>query len=239
MDDQANNQDPAAPRCARRPGLRERATSRRCEPEPGRPPAEHDGWDHQFSLQIENWSAACWEQTRRLRALLRGAGVALKAGDVKWTLAQAEVAGEAVQRIADRFDGSARPFIGGVTIILNTKSEPWWAPFWRWRNKKPASFRFGGYEDRGKICMRADNVNLRSLLHEMGHYYDEKHRLSRGYQKQLGQAGLALETNRFEDFANAFRDFVLCNLEAGVRRDYLARLHNKQIDGASPRGRQG
>jgi hypothetical protein len=205
------------------------------EHEHGYVPTEHDWWDHQFSLQFEDWNAGCWEQTHPLRTLLWAAGVTLKAGDIKWTVAQAEVVGEAVQRIADRFDGSPRPAIGGVIIILKTVTEPWWGPVWRWRNKKPAGFRFGGYEDRGKIHMRPHNVNVASLLHEMGHYYDEKHHLSRSYQKQVKQAGIDIETNRFEDFANAFRDWVLCNLEPGARRDYLDRLRVRRMGGAPPR----
>jgi RHS repeat-associated protein len=198
------------------------------EQEHGRPATEQDWWDYQFSLQIENWIAACWEQTYQLRTLLWGAEVTIKAGDIKWTIAQAEVVGEAVQRIADRFDGNVRPFIGGLIVILKTNTDPWWAPLWRWWNKQPADFRFGGYEQGGKIYMRADNVNVGGLLHEMGHYYDEEDRLSRAYQKHVKQAGLDIQTNRFEDFANAFRDYVLGNLMAAARRDYFDQLRVQQ-----------
>jgi hypothetical protein len=190
----------------------------------GHPPGEQDGWDYHFSLQFRDWNAASWEQTYPLRTLLRAAGVTLKAGDVQWTVAQAEVVGRAVQRITDRFDGDPRPVIGGAIVILKTVTNPWWAPLWRWRNKKPRSFRFGGYQYRGKIYMRPHNVRTASLLHEMGHYYDEKRHLSRAYEKQVRQAGLDIDTNRFEDFANAFRDYVLGKLESGVKHDYLDRL---------------
>mgnify|MGYP000166421576 CR=1 FL=1 len=154
--------------------------------------------------------------------------VTIKADDVKWTITQAELVGEAVQRIRNRFGGDVRRFIGGVTIILKTETEPLWAPLWRWWNRQPADFRFGGYEEGGKIYMRADNVNVGGLLHEMGHYYDEKERLSRDYQKRLREAGVAIQTNRFEDFANAFRDYVLGNLMAAARQDYFDQLRIDQ-----------
>jgi len=185
-------------------------------------------WEDRFSRQIEGWSAADREQTYALQRLLWEAGITIRAADVRWTMAQIEALGEAVQRIADRFEGNARPVIAGAAIILRTKADPWWAPLWRWRNRKPAGYRFGAYENRGKICMTANSVNVGGLLHEMGHYYDEKHRLSRAYQAHVKKAGLEIETNRFEDFANAFRDYVLDRPMAAARREYLEQLRIQQ-----------
>lgn len=181
-------------------------------------------WDEKFSRQIEGWSAAGWAQTGELRRLLCEAGVTLRAADVKWTVAQVGIVGEAVQRIADRFDGEARALVGGVTIILQSQANPCWAPLWRWWNRKPAGYRFGAYQNRGKICVTPNHVNVGGLLHEMGHYYDEKHRLSRAYQAHVKGAGLEIETNRFEDFANAFAAHVLDKPMVAARRAYLEDL---------------
>jgi hypothetical protein len=185
-------------------------------------------WGEEFSRQIEGWGAACWAETGELRKLLWEAGVTLRAGDVRWTAAQATVVGEAVQRIADRFDGKARPLVGGVTLILQSQASPWWAPLWRWWNRKPAGYRFGAYQNRGKICVTPSYVNVGGLVHELGHYYDEKQRLSRAYQAHVKQAGLELETNRFEDFANAFAAYVLDRPLAAARRGYLEQLRIQQ-----------
>lgn len=185
-------------------------------------------WDDRFSLQVEDWSAAGWAQMEAPRRLLWEAGIALRAADVRWTVAQVNVVGEVVQRIADRFDGSARPIISGVTIVLQTQANPWWAPLWRWWNRKPAGYRFGAYQNRGKIRVKPNHVNVGSLLHEMGHYYDEKHRLSRAYRAHVKKAGLEIETNRFEDFANAFAAYVLDKPMATARRAYLEELRIRQ-----------
>ena len=48
------------------------------EQEHGRPPTEQDWWDYQFSLQIENWIAALWDQTYGLRSLFWNAEVTTK-----------------------------------------------------------------------------------------------------------------------------------------------------------------
>ena len=201
--------------------------------EPARPLAERARWDAEFSQQIEGWTAACWEETAPLRELLWEAGVTLRAGERKWTLVQAEAVGEAVRRIADRFEGDARPIVGGVTVVLRTKTEPWWAPLWRWRHRKPATYRFGAYENRGVIHTKPATLQVGAILHEMGHYCDERGRLSRGYRKRVKGAGLEMETNRFEDFANAFRDYVLGRPQAGVRRDYFERLRRSSHHGGT------
>jgi RHS repeat-associated protein len=192
------------------------------EQEHGRTPTEQDWWDYQFSLQIENWKAALWEQTFGLRSVLWNAEVTVRAGDLKWTLQQVGVVRDAVQSIADRFGGSVSRFTGGVTIILDTECEPWWGWAWRILFNKPG-IDFGGYQEGKKIHFEADNINVVGIIHELGHYFDKRNhnRISRDYQEELSRVGLAVDTNRYEDFANAFMEFVLGRDLDLVKEEYL------------------
>ncbi len=170
------------------------------EEEHGRPPTEQDWWDYQFSLQIENWIAACWEQTYQLRTLLWGADVTIKADDIKWTIAQVERVGEAVKHIAGRFGGDVRRFIGGITVIMQTEVKPWWTKI------MDPNGNYGGYEYRGKLYMEPD-TNLAAIVHEMGHYWAEKDDLLSDYWGQV--RAFMIIPDRSEDFAEAFRFYVL------------------------------
>lgn len=167
---------------------------------------------------------ARWPEAEPLRDELWRAGVALRAGDVPWTPEGVEVVAEAVRCVAGYCGGDARELLGGLVLILEARTEPWWGPLWRLWNRKPAGMRFGGYQYRGKIHLRADNVRLATVIHEMGHYVDEKRRLSRAYRRHLRASGLRVQTNRFEDLANAFAAHVLGHSLDAVRRGYLEGL---------------
>jgi len=171
------------------------------EQQHGCPPTEQDWWDYQFSLQFAEWIAGFWEHTASLRALLWNAGVTLQRGDIGWRIAQAELVGEAVRRVQDRFGGGIRQFVGGLTVILQSVVKPWWT-----RITDPKALGYGGYEALGKIFL-GPNMNLSAIVHEMGHYWDEKQGLSREYWNQVG--GSKFIDNRFEDFAESFRHYVL------------------------------
>ena len=155
-------------------------------------------WDEDLALQAGPELLARWPEAEPLRDELWRAGIIVRAGDVPWTLDALEVAAEGVRRAAERCGGDARALFEGLVLILESRTEPWWAPLWRLWNRKPASVRFGAYQNRGKIHLRAGNVNLAVVVHEMGHYLDEKHHLSRAYRRRLRAAGLRLQTNRFE-----------------------------------------
>lgn len=105
-----------------------------------------------------------------------------------------------MQRIGDRFGGDVRRFVGGVTVILETEVKPWWTKISDPRGN------YSGYECGGKIFMEAD-ISLAGLIHEMGHYWDEKEHLSRSYWKRV--RAFMIIPDRFEDFAEAFRHYVL------------------------------
>jgi RHS repeat-associated protein len=196
----------------------------RFEQEHGRPATDQDWWDYQFSLQFDEWIAGFWEYTASLRALLWGADVTIKRGDTGWRIAQAEAVEEAVWQIGNRFGGDVRRFIGGLTIIMNTEAEPWWARLWRWWNKKPADFGFGMYQEGDEIHADTNYVNVGGFLHEMGHYFAGKHRLEGEYKRNLIQAGLSLQTNASEDFANSFSAYVRRSLTEPTRKDFFSQF---------------
>jgi len=181
-------------------------------------------WDEYTALQAGAELLARWAQAEPLRDELWRAGVILRAGDVPWTLEAMEVVADGVRRVTARCGGDARELLGGLVLILEIRTEPWWAPLWRLWNRKPASLRFGAYQNRGKIHLRADNVRLATLVHEMGHYLDEKRHLSRAYGRHLRAAGLRVQTNRYEDLANAFANHVLGRPLDAVRQGYLERV---------------
>lgn len=182
-------------------------------------------WDEDLALQAGPELLARWPEAEPLRDELWRAGIIVRAGDVPWTLDALEVAAEGVRRVAGRCGGDARALFEGLVLILESRTEPWWAPLWRLWNRKPASVRFGAYQNRGKIHLRAGNVNLAVVVHEMGHYLDEKHHLSRAYRRRLRAAGLRLQTNRFEDMAEALANYVLGRPLDPVRQAYLEGLH--------------
>lgn len=181
-------------------------------------------WDEDLALQAGPELLARWPEAEPLRDELWRAGIIVRAGDVPWTLDALEVAAEGVRRVAERCGGDARALFEGLVLILESRTEPWWAPLWRLWNRKPASVRFGAYQNRGKIHLRAGNVNLAVVVHEMGHYLDEKHHLSRAYRRRLRAAGLRLQTNRFEDMAEALANYVLGRPLDPVRQAYLEGL---------------
>jgi hypothetical protein len=166
----------------------------------GQDPTEQDWWDYQFSLQIQDWIATFWEQTYHLRTLLWNADVTIKTGDIKWTIGQAEVVGEAVECVASRFGGDVRRFIGGATVIMQSEVKPWWT-----RITDPNG-NYGAFEFWGKIYVEPD-TGLAAIVHEMGHYWAEKDHLLRNYWKQV--SGFMIIPDRSEDFAEAFRYYVL------------------------------
>jgi hypothetical protein len=177
-----------------------------------------------------------WPAAEPLRDELWRAGIRFRAGDVPWTPEALEVVADAARRITARFGGDARLLLGGLLLVLEARTEPWWAPLWRLWNRKPAGFAFGGYQYRGQIHLRADNVRLVAVVHEMGHYLDQKHRLSRAYRRHLRAAGLTLVTNRFEDLANALAAHVLDRPLDPVRQAYVERLAWR---GSRPRSEAG
>ena len=181
-------------------------------------------WDEYLARQAGPELLARWAQAEPLRDELWRAGVILRAGDVPWTLEAMEVVADGVRRVAGRCGGDARTLLEGLVLILETRTEPWWASLWRLWYRKPASMRFGAYQNRGKVHLRADNVRLATLVHELGHYLDERHHLSRAYRRYLRAAGLREETNRFEDLANAFAAHVLGRPLDAVRQGYLEGL---------------
>ena len=176
------------------------------------------------------WSRAApelrerWPEAEPLRDALWRAGVTLRARDVHWTPEGMAVVAEAAQRIARRCGGDPRALLGGLVVVLESRTEPWWGLLWRLWNRKPASQRFGGYQNWGRIHIRADNVRLTAMVHEMGHFLDQKHHLSRAYRSYLIAAGLRVQTNRFEDLANALAAHVLERPLDAVRRAYLEAL---------------
>ncbi|RPJ39028.1 MAG: hypothetical protein EHM35_03240, partial [Planctomycetaceae bacterium] len=180
----------------------------------GQEPTDQDWWDYQFSLQFEEWFPNLWQQTYDLRSVLWNADVTLKADDVRWTLEQAGRVRDAVTCIAERFGGDVRRFIGGVTVVLQSVVMPWWE-----RIRDPNA-DFGGYEYWGHVYLEPTS-GVGTILHEMGHYFDEANHLSRAYQKELRGAGLQVVGNRYEDFANAFRVYVLRMQMDPVRERYL------------------
>jgi hypothetical protein len=190
------------------------------EAEHGKLPTEQDWWDYQFSRQFDEWIAGFWAYTASLRALLWNAGVTIQMGDIGWRIAQAETVGEAVKQIGKRFGGDVRRFIGGVTVILETEVRPWWTPLYR--RLYGGSGDYNAYEEAGKIHIEPDALGgLEGLVHEMGHYFDEKkgHSL-REYKKHLRLAGLPT-TNVSENFANAFAAYVLRTQIAPTKEEYL------------------
>jgi hypothetical protein len=181
-------------------------------------------WDEHLARQAGPELLARWSEAEPLRDELWRAGILFGAGDVPWTPEAMEVVVEAVRRVAACFGGDARLLLSGLVLVLEARTEPWWGPLWRLWNRKPASLAFGGYQYRGRIHLRADNVRLVAVVHEMGHYLDQKHRLSRAYRRHLRAAGLKLETNRFEDLANALAAHVLGRPLDPVRQAYVERL---------------
>ncbi len=191
----------------------------------GQEPTEQDWWDYQFSLQIENWITACWEQTYALRSLLWNAEVTIVAGDVKWSITQVENIGEAVKLIGKRFGGDVRRFIGGVTVKMNSEVKPWFTKLY-----DPGG-DYDGYEFWGTVYLEPDSL-LSSIIHEMGHYFDEKkdHSLQE-YKRYLREAGLPTR-NASEDFAVAFANYVLCVPMNVAKEDYLNQLRVDEIPNA-------
>lgn len=190
--------------------------------------ADRARWEARLQRQADAAWLAAWSQSEALRETLWRAGIILRAGDVRWTRPEAEIVAAAVERIGERFGASAGRLLAGVTVILRTQVQPWWAPLWRLWNRQPAGTRFGAYENRLKIHLRAGRVSLAAVVHEMGHYVDERHCLSRGYQRYLRrEAGQRVETNRYEDLANAFAAAVLDRPLDPARRAYLERLRAK------------
>jgi hypothetical protein len=180
--------------------------------------------------------AEFWANTASLRALLWNAGVTIVRGDIGWSIASAELVGEAIQRIGERFGGDVRRFIGGVTIVMQSRVAPWWE-----RIRDPNA-SFGGYEYWGTVYL-APISNLPGILHEMGHYFDEKAAYAMGhyfvetqghslwkYKRHLRRAGLSTEFAS-EDFANAFANYAL-RVSDPCRDSYMNQFWRDEISNA-------
>jgi hypothetical protein len=195
----------------------------------GQDPTDQDWWDYQFSLQFESWIASFWVETYDLRTLLWHAEVTIRSGDVKWTIAQAHLVGDAVRTIGERFGGDVRRFIGGVRITLRRRIMPIWE-VGTWIKDWDASF--AGYEYWGGKIALTPAAGLGEILHEMGHYADEKRCTpetnSGAYKRYLERQGIDVQ-KRYETFAIDFRKYAL-----GVQMDPIRSAFFAQFLSALP-----